>query len=79
MEHRKPLNMIEELQKFSGTKFFSSIDLVAGYWQIPVHPEHQKYLGFQVGGKTYVFCRLPFGILGSHIRTRNPTIYHFLY
>jgi hypothetical protein len=64
-EHTKPANMNEELQKFHGTKYFSSVDLVSGYWQIPVKEEHQKYLGFQLGNKTYVFRRLPFGMSTS--------------
>ena len=43
-------------------RFVSSIDLTAGYWQVPLKKEHRQYTGFRVGTRSYVFNVLPFGI-----------------
>ena len=39
-----------------------SIDLKDAYFHIPIAKEAQKYLLFQVGGQTYKFVALPFGL-----------------
>uniref|UniRef100_A0A7S3JZP5 Reverse transcriptase domain-containing protein n=1 Tax=Aureoumbra lagunensis TaxID=44058 RepID=A0A7S3JZP5_9STRA len=40
-----------------------SFDLESGYYHVVVASEDQKFLGFQLFGKRYVFCELPFGRL----------------
>lgn len=55
--------IIEDLlQKFHGMKFFTSLDMTSGYWQLPLHPESRKYTAFLVNGKSYQFRVLPFGL-----------------
>ena len=40
-ESPEPINEI--LQKFSGVKYMTSLDLTAGYWQVPLAVESKKY------------------------------------
>ena len=45
-----------------GNKYFSSIDLKSGYWQIPVMESERYKTAFQWQNRTYQFARLPFGL-----------------
>ena len=38
------------------------LDLKDAYLQVPIHPDHHKFLQFQWEGKTYQFKCLPFGL-----------------
>jgi len=38
------------------------LDLKDAYLQVPIHPDHQKYLTFQWNSKFYQFTCLPFGL-----------------
>ena len=40
----------------------TTLDLTAGYWQVPLAPESRKYTAFLFSGKNYQFKRLPFGL-----------------
>lgn len=60
-----PPRINEVLQEFSGKCWFTSTDLTAAYWQIPIQPSSQQYTGFLVNGVSYVFCRTPFGLRNS--------------
>ena len=42
-----------------------SIDLKDAYLQVPMHPRSRKYLCFSVGGKSWQFRVLCFGLLTS--------------
>ena len=59
-ESPEPINEI--FQKFSGVKYMTSLDLTAGYWQVPLAVESRKYTAFLFNGKNYQFKRLPFGL-----------------
>ena len=40
----------------------TSLDLTAGYWQVPLAAESRRYTAFLFNGKNYQFKRLPFGL-----------------
>lgn len=42
--------------------FMSSVDLSAGFFQIPISPESTKYTAFNTCFGTYKFLRLPMGL-----------------
>ena len=54
------------LDILNGKKWFSVIDLKAGYWQVDVAEEDRGYTAFSVGPfGLYECCRLPFGLSNS--------------
>nr|CAI5867607.1 unnamed protein product [Callosobruchus analis] len=55
----------ELLAKFNKSQFMSSLDMTAGYWQVPIRKEHRKYTGFLFEGITYCYNVLPFGLKTS--------------
>lgn len=50
------------LHKLAGATIFSTIDLCAGYLQLPVASASRKYLAFRTPIGVFRFCRLPFGL-----------------
>ena len=58
-----PLPRIDDILDTLGeTKYFSSLDLCSGYWQIELHPESQPKSAFITSRGLYEFVRLPFGL-----------------
>ena len=46
-------------------KYFSKIDLVKGYWQLPVEINSRKYTAFQTDLGLYQFKYMPFGLCNA--------------
>ncbi|BFF93291.1 uncharacterized protein DMAD_11168 [Drosophila madeirensis] len=55
-------NIEERLQEAKRFKYFSSLDLNSGYYQIEVAPESRMYTAFITTDGLYEFKRLPFGL-----------------
>ena len=62
-----PLPRIEEtMDALCGAKYFSSLDLRAGYWQVGMKEEHKERTAFTVGPLGfYEFESMPFGLTNS--------------
>ena len=45
-DRESPEPIDEIFQKLSGVKHMTSLDLTAGYWQVPLAPESRKYIAF---------------------------------
>ena len=45
-DNEVPPHIEELMQKYEGSRFFSSTDLVQGYWQVPLARESRKYTAF---------------------------------
>ncbi len=45
-----------------GNKFFSSLDLVSGYWQVPTAPESRAVTAFSTPQEHFHYKRMPFGL-----------------
>jgi hypothetical protein len=53
----------EQLLRWAGGKpFITTMDLCAGFHQIPLAPEHRHITAFWWGNKLYQFTRMPFGL-----------------
>ena len=52
-DRESPEAMNEIFQKFSGVRYTTSLDLTAGYWQVPLAPESRKFTAFLFNGKNY--------------------------
>ena len=59
-----PLPRINDLlDQLGGAKYFSTLDLAAGYWQIKMHPESQAKTAFVTHQGLHEFRVMPFGLL----------------
>ena len=61
-----PLPRCEEtLEAMNGTKYFSHLVLVRGYWQIRVKEEDKEMTAFSTPNGHYHFKRMPFGLTNA--------------
>ena len=61
-----PLPRIDDaLDALNGTKFFSSMDLMSGFWQVEMESESREHTAFVTYGGLYEFLVLPFGLTGA--------------
>ena len=66
LKDRFPIPRIDEtLTALHGARYFSTLDLLAGYWQIPVYGPHRHKTAFTANGKHYEFNRMPFGLCNA--------------
>ena len=60
---RFPLPNIEDIYTWlTGKCIFSIIDLLSGYWQVPMHESSRRYTAFITHRGLYEFLVLPFGL-----------------
>ena len=55
-------SMQDAIQAFSGCQFFSSLDMSAAYWQVPLAEDSREKTAFATRSGLYEFIRLQFGI-----------------
>lgn len=61
-----PLPRIDDtLDTLSEAKWFSTLDLKSGYWQVEVHPDDREKTAFSVGSGLMQFKVLPFGLCNA--------------
>lgn len=61
-----PMPIVEEqLALLAGYKIFTTLDLVAGYYQIPIAESSRKFKGFVTNDGHYEFNRMPFGLVNA--------------
>ena len=61
-----PLPRIDEsLDTLSGSKYFCTLDLASGYWQVPLDNDAKLKSAFVVPGGLYQFEVMPFGLCNA--------------
>ena len=61
-----PLPRIDDtLDSLYGMKFFTTIDLASGYWQIELDEESKEKTAFIIDNELYEFTRMPFGLCNA--------------
>lgn len=61
-----PLPRIDDtLDALSGSKWFSTLDLKSGYWQVEIHPEDREKTAFTTGQGLWQFKVMPFGLCNA--------------
>jgi putative transposase len=58
-----PIPRIDDIHDtLSNSKWYSTLDMKAGYWQIEMHPDSIAKTAFSTNNGHYEFMRMPFGI-----------------
>jgi hypothetical protein len=52
----------ESLNRLAGCKVFSTLDLVSGFWQIPLKSADKHKTAFRFEGELFHFTVMPFGV-----------------
>jgi len=61
-----PLPRIDEsLDALAGSKYFSTLDLLSGYWQVPLSPDAQEKAAFITRDGLWKWKVLPFGLTSA--------------
>ena len=60
----------EVLDALGNSKYRTTLDLVSGYWQTPVHEEDREKTAFITRSGLYEFNVMPFGLTGAPPRLR---------
>ena len=61
-----PLPRIDDtLQKLQKPRFFSTMDLLKGFWQVPIAPQDRKFFAFSTGNLHVEYNVMPMGAINS--------------
>ena len=61
-----PMPSIEDtFAQIGSSNLFTTLDLLSGFWQVPLKPEARKLTAFTVGNRHMEFLKMPFGLSGS--------------
>ena len=61
-----PLPRIDDsIQKLDNPQLFTSLDLLKGFWQLPIHPEDRKYFAFSTESLHLEYLVAPMGAKNS--------------
>ncbi len=68
-DDKYPLPVLRDLLQSlgQGNKIFSILDLLSGYWQIPMAPKSREITAFSTPTGHYEFRRMPFGLKSAPI------------
>jgi hypothetical protein len=61
-----PMPRVDELfDALAGAKYFSTLDLASGYWQVEVDEKDRPKTAFSVASGLYEFQTMPFGLINA--------------
>ena len=61
-----PLPRVDDtLDTLAGSKWFTTLDLISGYWQVELEPEHREKTAFCTQDGLFEFKVMPFGLCNA--------------
>ena len=61
-----PMPSVEDTFSLIGNaRVFSTLDLLSGFWQVPLGQSTRELTGFTVGNRHFEFLKMPFGLTGA--------------
>ena len=61
-----PMPSVEDTFSLIGKgSIFSTLDLLSGFWQVPLGHHTKELTGFTVGNRHFEFLKMPFGLTGA--------------
>jgi len=74
-----PLPRIDEsLDALAGSKYFTTLDLLSGYWQVPLSPDAQENAAFITRDGLWKWKVLPFGLTSAPATFQRKTLLIYL-
>jgi len=62
----EPIHNIEEdLHRFADSKYFSELDLISAFFQVPIDAQSQPYTAFPTAHGQMMFTRVAFGLINA--------------
>ena len=61
-------NLTDSIYSANKIKYFTKLDLIKGYYQVPIHPDSRKFTAFSTIDNQYQFKRLSFGLKNAGIQ-----------
>ena len=58
-------NITELLDSLGGAKYFSSLDLRSGYYQVPIHPDDREKTAFTCTAGLFQYKKMAMGLTGA--------------
>src|SRR5699024_6653908 len=55
----------DQIDKLVEQKYFTTLDLMSGYHQVPVEPESRKFTAFVTPDAQFEYNRMPFGLCNA--------------
>lgn len=63
---RTPMPRINDVfAEIGAAVVFSTVDVLSGFWQVPMAKHAQEYTAFSVGNRHFEFTKMPFGLTGA--------------
>ena len=61
-----PLQRIDEtIDALGGARYFTTLDMASGYWQIPVSEKDREKTAFSANNQLFEFNVIPFGLCNA--------------
>jgi hypothetical protein len=61
-----PLPRIDDAQDMlAGAKWFTTLDMKSGYWEVDLHPDNKERTLFSMGQGLWQFMVMPFGLCNA--------------
>jgi hypothetical protein len=61
----------DTLDTLAGAKWFSTLDLKSGYWQVDLHPDDKEKTAFSMCQVLWQFTLMPFGLWNAPVTSEQ--------